>query len=412
VTVDAVIVGKFVGDEALAAVGSVGSLTGMIIGLFLGISAGASVVIAQYYGAKNVEKMQNAVHTAMAFSIIGSLVMTVFGVAASPFLLRLMNSPPNVIGMSTTYLQIYFIGMLPALLYNMGAGILRAVGDSRRPLYYLVISAIINILLDLLFVVVFKLGVVGAAVATPLAQCAAAILVLINLTTTHDIHRVIPRKIKFHAEMIKRIVIIGIPTGLQSVVIAFSNVIIQTKINSFGDIAMAAWVALMRIDGFIYVIMAASGIAMTSFIGQNYGAKRYDRIKQSVKVSLAMTCGVTFGLAAIMVIFARQSFLLFTDNEAVIEIGIIMLYWIVPLYGLFSVIEILSGTIRGTGNSIMPMAISLIGMCGLRLVWVLGIMLIWNTIIMLCLCYPVTWVVTSGVLIFYYFKVIKRLEKT
>jgi len=411
-TVDSVIVGNFIGDEALAAVGSVGSLVNMIVGLFIGISAGASVVIAQYYGAQDVDNVQNSVHSAIAFSLIGGVVMSIVGIIVSPALLRMMNTPENVIGMAITYLQIYFTGMIPALIYNVGAGILRATGDSRRPLYYLMISCVLNILLDLLFVVVFKWGVAGAAVVTTIVQTVSAILVMLNLCSTHDIYRIIPRKIKFHAQMMKRIILIGLPTGFQSVVISVSNVIIQSRINYFGDTAMAAMTSRGKLDGFIYVIMAAVGLAMTTFVGQNYGAKRYDRIKQSVKISMLMTSGITILLSGLLLIFGRQSFYLFTKSEAVIEYGIIMMYIIVPPYWIFTAVEILSGTIRGMGNSIIPMAISIIGLCVFRVIWVAVDMLFWNNLIIVCLCYPVSWAITAAAFMLYYRKIIKRLEQT
>jgi len=411
-TVDSAIVGKFINAEALAAVGSTGSLTGMIIGLFMGIATGAGVIIAQYYGARDVDNLQDSIHTAMALSIISSLILMVLGTLSTPMLLRIMKSPENVIDMSIEYLQVYFIGIFPSMVYNIGAGILRAVGDSKRPLYYLLIGCIINITLDLVFINVFHWGVAGAAWATNIAQTVSAVLVMWNLMKSTDIYNLQLKKIRVHLHMIKRIIVIGVPAGLQAVVISLSNVIIQSRINMFGSSAMAAASAMSKIDGFLYMMINAFGLAITTFVGQNIGAGKYDRVKKSVKTCMFMVIGFGAVLSFILTLNGRLLFGIFTDSEDILFYGKKMMYLILPLYPILSFNEVLSGAVRGMGKSFVPMMISLIGMCVFRTIWITTVTTVWNDIIAVYICYPITWSITGIAFIFYYIKISKKMEKT
>ena len=411
-TVDSAIVGKFISADALAAVGSTGSLTGMIIGLFMGIATGAGVIIAQYYGARDVDNLQDSIHTAMALSIISSLILMVLGTLSTPMLLRIMKSPENVIDMSIEYLQVYFIGIFPSMVYNIGAGILRAVGDSKRPLYYLLIGCIINITLDLVFINIFHWGVAGAAWATNIAQTVSAVLVMWNLMKSTDIYNLQLKKIRVHLHMIKRIVVIGVPAGLQAVVISLSNVIIQSRINMFGSSAMAAASAMSKIDGFLYMMINAFGLAITTFVGQNIGAGKYDRVKKSVKTCIFMVIGFGAVLSFILTLNGKFLFGIFTDSEDILFYGTKMMYLILPLYPILSFNEVLSGAVRGMGKSFVPMMISLIGMCVFRTIWIATVTTVWNDIIAVYMCYPITWSITGIAFIFYYIKISKKMEKT
>ena len=411
-TADSAIVGKFISADALAAVGSTGSLTGMLIGLFMGIATGAGVIIAQHYGARNVEKLQDAVHTAMALSVISSVILMVLGVMATPVLLRIMKSPENVIDMSIEYLRVYFIGILPGMVYNIGSGVLRAVGDSKRPLYYLFIGCIINIGLDLVFINLFHWGVAGAAWATNIAQVISAVLVMINLMKSTEVYKVQLNKIRIHLPMLGNIVRIGIPAGFQAVVISLSNVIIQSRINLFGSNAMAAASAMSKIDGFLYMLINAFGLAITTFVGQNIGAGKYDRVRQSVKTCMFMVIGSATVLSFILTLNGKLLFSIFTNSDDVMFYAFKMMYLILPLYSLLSFAEVLSGAVRGMGRSIVPMIISLAGMCIIRIIWIAIVPNMWNDISAVYLCYPVTWTLTGTAYVIYYLKISKKLEKT
>ena len=287
---DALIVGRFVGKEALSAVGGgTGTVINLLVGFFVGLASGATVIISQYYGAKREEMVGYAVHTAMAFSLVGGLVMTVCGLLAAPGILRAMDTPADVLEPATLYIRIYFLGMVGNLVYNVGAGILRAVGDSRRPLYFLIASCLANIVLDVLLVVVLRMGVAGAALATILSQMFSALLVVLVLMRTEDMHRLEIKKISFDGRMFKRIIRIGFPAGLQSVMYSLSNIIIQTAINGEGTDTVAAWTVYGKLDVVFWMIISAFGIAITTFVGQNYGAGKIDRVRKGIRSCLGMT---------------------------------------------------------------------------------------------------------------------------
>ena len=307
-TVDAVVVGQFVSKEALAAVGgTTGTLINLLVGFFVGLSSGATVIISQYYGARRPAETSEAVHTAMGLGFAGGVVFMAVGLLLAPAALRLMATPDDIFEPALSYIRIYFLGMVFNLVYNMGAGILRAVGDARHPLYFLIFSTLLNIVLDLLFVVVFHMGVNGAAVATILCQAISAVLVLFTLMRADDVYRVRLRDIRLSMRMMRDIIRIGLPAGLQSVMYNISNIIVQTTINSFGTNIIAAWTANGKVDGIFWMIMGAFGTAATTFSGQNFGAQKYDRIRRCVRVCTAMAMGPQFSSAPLCCCLGRIS---------------------------------------------------------------------------------------------------------
>lgn len=402
-TADAVIVGQYVGKQALAAVGGATStLINLLVGLFVGISSGAAVVISQLYGSWDTEGTQKAVHTTMAFALAGGFCLMIFGWCVSPWALEMMNTPEDVFPLSVIYIRIYFLGIIANFIYNMGSGILRATGDSRRPLYFLVVCCLLNIALDLLLVVAFRMGVLGVALGTFFSQVVSAGLVLLSLTRTTQIYHLNLRKIAFDRRMLRRIVVIGLPAGMQSVMYAISNIIIQSSVNTFGTDAAAAWSAYGKIDGLFWMIMGAFGVAITTFSGQNFGAGRYDRIHQSVKVCAAMASGVAVSLSGLLYFGGEYIYRLFTNDNAVIREGMVILRLLVPAYITFVAIEIITGAVRGAGDSILPMIITCLGVCVLRVIWIAAAVPVWRDIRCVCLSYPISWSVTSVVFIIYY----------
>lgn len=415
-TADAVIVGQYVGKQALAAVGGATStLINLMVGLFVGVASGAAVVISQLYGGRDGEGTQRAVHTTMAFALAGGFALMVFGWFVSPIALRAMNTPADVLPHSVTYIRVYFLGIIANFIYNMGSGILRAVGDSRRPLYFLMVCCLVNIALDILLVVFIPLGVLGVALGTFLSQLISAGLVLLSLTRTTQIYHLDLRKIAFDLPMLRRIVVIGIPAGMQSLMYSISNIIIQSSINTFGTNAAAAWTAYGKIDGFFWMIMSAFGVAITTFSGQNFGAKRYDRIHKSVWICLGMSAGTAVFLSVVLYFWGGVIYRMFTPDAAVIQQGMVVMRLLVPFYITYVTIEIITGAVRGAGDSILPMFITCMGICVLRVVWIMAAVPVWPDIRTVCLSYPITWSVTSVIFLIYYLQggwLRRRIKRT
>lgn len=400
---DAMIVGQFVGKEALSAVGGgTGTIIQLLVGFFVGVSSGASVIISQYYGAKREEMVGYAVHTAIAFSILAGLVMMVCGIAAAPAVLRAMDTPADVLGPSILYIRIYFAGVIGNLIYNMGAGILRAVGDSKRPLYFLIASCLTNIVLDIVFVVLLKMGVAGAALATILSQALSAALVILVLMRTKDMHRLDIRKIGIDKRMFGRIIRIGLPAGLSSVMYSSSNVLIQSGINALGTDTVAAWTAYSKIDSIFWMIISAFGISATTFVGQNYGAGKNDRVRKGIRTCMGMSFITTVLISLLLYFFGIHFYSLFTKDAAVVEIGIKMLRYLVPVYFTYVAIEIFSGSLRGVGDCWMPTVISCLGICVIRVLWNLFIVPLKPDMYTIMFSYPLTWTITSTMYILYY----------
>lgn len=404
-TTDAVIVGQFVGKEALSAVGgTTGVFVNLVVGFFVGLSSGATVIISQYFGAKLNDEVGQSVHTAMALSIACGAVMTVVGVAVSSAALRAIGTPSDVFDYALTYLRIYFLGMIPSMIYNIGSGILRAVGDSRRPLYFLIFSCGVNIALDVLFVAVLRWEVMGVAVATVLSQTVSALLVLFVLMRTKECYRLRIRKIRFDMGILSRVVRIGFPAGMQSVMYNISNVIIQTRINSLGTDTVAAWAAYGKIDGLFWMTMNSFGMVITTFAGQNYGAGKYERVQRGTRVCLAMAAGLTVALSAVLCLLGGRVYHLFINDPAVIERGAQLLYFLAPMYITYVCIEIFSGALRGMGDSLIPMIITCVGICGLRLLWLFFVVPHNPTLEMVVFSYPSSWILTSLFFMVYYRK--------
>lgn len=403
-TVDAIIVGRFVGKQALASVGgSAAVLTNFVIGFFTGLSAGATVIISQFYGAKNLKQLSKGLHTAYAFSITVSLLISVIGWFATPALLHLLKTPTDVIPDSILYLRIYFLGMIFTLTYNMGSSIMRAIGDSRRPLIYLVICCGINIVLDILFVIVFHMGIAGAAIATVISQGASAILVTRSLMKSYGILKLELRSIRFHGALLKSELKIGLPGGIQSFGYSISNIIIQAVINDFGTDTAAAWAAYGKLDAIFWTVCGSFGIAITTFAGQNYGARKFDRVKKSVRVCLGMALGVCGSLIVFLMVFCRPLYHIFTTDYAVVDIGVYMLRLITPSYVIFIFVEIFSGALRGIGDVLIPSTITLGGVLLVRLTWILFVTLMTGELSTLLYSYPLAWGATALLLIPYYF---------
>ena len=402
-TVDTVVVGRFVGKTALAAVGSTGVIVNLTVGIFTGLASGVVVVIAQRYGARMGEDVHKSVHTAMFLSVLAGAFFTVTGFLLTPWSLRAMNTTPDALPGAILYLQVYFLGMIPNLVYNMGTAVLRAVGDSRRPLYFLIAASLCNIVLDLLLVVGFQLGVLGVAIATVASQLLSAVLVVLSLVRAQGMpFQLFPRSMTIHPQPLRAILQVGIPTALQSVMYNISNIVIQTSINSFGTDAVAAWTAYGKMDIIFWMTITAMAQSITTFAGQNYGAGKYDRLKKGVRVSVAMSAVITLGISAIMVLFARPILTVFTPDHDVLEIGVGMVRFLAPSYITYILIELLSGAIRGAGKSLVPTLITVFGVCGLRLAWIFLAVPLNHSIVMVEASYPITWAITSLLFIAYY----------
>ena len=403
-TADAMVVGRFVGKQALAAVGgSTSTLINLLVGFFIGLSSGATVVISQYYGAGKADKVHWAVHTSVAFSVVGGLVMMVVGIACAHPALVAMKTPDDVMGHSMIYLRIYFVGTVANLLYNMGAGILRAVGDSKRPLYFLIISCFVNIALDLFFVAYLKIGVAGAALATILSQCISAAMVMVCLMRTKDIYQLVWKAVRIDRRMLRRIVRIGFPAGMQSIMYNVSNVIIQTGVNTLGTDNVTAWATYGKVDGLFWMMISALGISATTFVGQNYGAGRMDRVRKGT--SVCMGIGVLLTTIVGVVLYTGGYLLvdLFTEDAEVRRISMELVRFMVPTFITYIAIEVLSGTLRGVGDAWMPLVITGVGICAVRVLWIIVALPVRPHILTASFSYPLTWTITSLAFVVYYY---------
>ena len=412
-TADAVVVGRFVGKQALAAVGGTTStLINLMVGFFVGLSSGATVVISQYYGAKKADKVHWAVHTSVAFSVIGGVLFMAVGLVGARWALTAMHTPEDVMDHAVTYIRIYFLGMVPNLLYNMGAGILRAVGDSRRPLYFLIGSCFVNIILDVVLVAVLRMGVAGAALATISSQLFSAILVILCLTRTQDMYKVEWRKIRIDSRMLQRIIRIGIPAGMQSVMYNISNIIIQAGVNNLGTDNVTAWATYGKVDGLYWMMINALGISVTTFVGQNYGARRMDRVRKGAGACMVIGVVLTAIVSTALYFWGYLFIELFTSDAQVELISQSLIRFMVPTFITYITIEILSGTLRGVGDAWMPLIITGVGVCLVRVIWIIFALPHFNTILAAAFCYPMTWALTSAAfaVYYYFFSSLKRVN--
>ena len=402
-TVDTWVVGNYVGKEAFSAVGTVNPILNMLIGFFMGLSTGAGVVISQYYGAKQEDKVSDTVHTALVMTCILGVLFTAIGVGMTPTMLRFMKTPAEVLPEAKTYLTIYFSGILGLMLYNMGAGVLRAVGDSQRPFYFLVLSASLNIILDLIFVLVFHMGVAGVAYATILSQGISALLVLVVLLRAKNCIRVSVRKLKLHWDALKKIVRVGIPAAIQMAITSFSNVFVQSYINYFGADCMGGWTAYTKIDAFLFLPMQSVALGATTFVGQNLGVNDVPRARQGVRAALRIAAVITLCLMAPVVLFAPYLVEFFNDAPEVIRYGTLFLRMITPFYVLCCANQILSGALRGAGDSQAPMFIMLGSFVLFRQIYLFCIThFVSNTIIPVAMGYPAGWLVCSAATALYF----------
>lgn len=401
-TVDTIIVGRVVGTTALAAVGSTGPLVNMVNGFFIGISSGATVILAQYYGAGNRQGVCDALHTGVALSLVLGAMITLLGVGLGPWVLGLMKMPENCLGDASAYIRIYFAGAIGSMVYNMGAGILRAMGDSRRPMLFLMATCALNVVLDILFVAVLKMGVAGAALATTISQFLSAVLPIAVLMKQED--RLEVRKLRIDRKLLGRILRIGVPAGLQFVTFDFSNILIQSGINSFGDVTMAAWTAHGKTDAMTWMISGAFGVSVTTFVGQNFGAQKYRRIRQSAWTCLGMSVALVGAVAALILTFRTQILGIYTDDPEVVAVGSFIMLSIMPFNIIFMPIEVFAGTMRGVGYSIVPTVITGSCVCLFRIVWLATVVRRWHTLRMLTLCYPISWVIAAVVFFLVYLR--------
>lgn len=402
-TVDAVVVGNYLGKEALAAVGgATGTIINLLVGFFVGLSSGATVVISQYFGSGDEEGVSRAVHTSIALSLAGGIFLTFVGIFGARWALEMMGTTADVIGGATDYMRIYFAGVIMNLLYNMSSGILRAIGDSRRPMIYLIICCLVNIVLDILFVGFMHMGVAGAAIATISSQAVSAILTMRALMRTEECYKFVIKKLRVDFPLLGRILRIGFPAGIQSMMYSISNLLIQANINALGTDTMAAWTAFGKVDSIIWMVMGAFSVSVTTFVGQNWGAGKVDRVKTSIRTGMVVELLSTLIMSGVILLTGQHLIRLFTQDEGVIAISLMIMHCNVPLYVSFVPIDLLSGGMRGMGNSLAPMLIICFGVCIFRVVWLFTAVPLNNNIITIVLSYPISWILTSIVMIIYY----------
>ena len=403
--VDSAVVGHFVGNQALAAVGSSASIINLVVNLFMGVAIGGSVIVSQYYGARRKQELHDAVHTIMAFSLLAGVVMTIFGVILSPWILRWMGTLEDVMQYSVTYFRIFFGGILSTVIYNMGSGLLRAVGDSKRPLYFLIFASILNIGLDVLFVAVFHWGVAGVAIATIAAQAVSSVLVLYVLIQSDEEYRLIIKDIRIHKKELGYVIRLGVPSGIQNAVIAFSNVIVQKSINVFGSAAMAGVGAYFKIDGFAVLPVISFSMSMTTFIGQNMGAREYERVKAGRKAGTLMGAGTILGITILLQFLGTYMLRIFTDDPEVIQYGIQAMWTLSLGYVLLAYSQVTAGVLRGAGLTSVPMVVMILCWCGIRMLWVSLVGVRLDSLNLVLGGYPVSWLFSSLILAVYIRKV-------
>ena len=401
-TVDAIIVGRALGKEALASVGASSPILNLVYGIFIGISSGATVILSQCYGAGDRDGVQKALHTGIALAMTLGTVIAIAGILLAPQILLLIGTPENCMDGAVTYSRIFFGGAVGSMMYNMGSGILRAMGDSRRPMIFLMISCFINIAADLLFICVFNMGIAGAALATILSQMFSAILILAALMNQPDGYKLELHQVRFHKKLLFPILRIGVPAGIQLMMFDLSNLIVQSSVNSFGDAAMAAWTAYGKADGITWQISGAFGVSVTTFVGQNFGAQKYDRIRRSVWVCMGLGIAMVGGLSILEYTFREPLLGIFTTDPEVIRIGAEMMSCIVLTNAIFIPIEVFAGTMRGTGYALQPTLIMCVCVCLFRILWILLAVSHRHTITMLCLAYPISWILCSAVFFVFY----------
>ncbi len=410
---DVIVVGRFAGDNSLAAVGSTGSLINLLVNLFTGLATGTNVVAANYFGAGKFEKLEKTVHTSIVISIISGLVLTGSGIFGSKIILHLMQTPPAVLNLANTYLKIYFSGITATMIYNFGSAILRAKGDTKRPLYILLLAGIVNLILNVFFVVNLKMDVAGVGLATVISQFLSAVLVIVILLTEKDEFHLNIKKLSLDPAILRNIVKIGLPAGFQGIVFSFSNVIIQSSINSFGPIMIAGNAAAINLEGFIYTSMNGFSQGSLTFCSQNYGAKKFDRIKKVVVISQISIIVIGGILSFLFLLFGKQLLGLYTTSDEVIQAGMVRCWIIFTTYFLCGMMDGMANSIRGIGHSLMPVISSLTGACLFRIIWLFTVFLIpqFHQPVTIFISYPISWILTFVANLIFYRKYIKQMCK-
>ena len=405
---DIIVVGRFTGSQALAAVGSTSALINLIINLFIGVSVGANVVVARNYGAKDYDGIHGAVHTSVLTAIWGGIILIFVGILLARPMLEMMGTPEDVINLSVLYMRIYFVGMPAFMMYNFGAAILRAIGDTKRPLYFLTLSGVVNVVLNLFFVIVFHMGVAGVALATIISQAISAFLIILCLMKMDGPCHLDFKHLKFHPEQLKSMLRICLPAGLQGAIFSISNVLIQSSVNSFGSQVMAGNTAAGNIEGFVYNSMNAVYQTSLSFTSQNMGAKKFDRINKILFQCLLVVTAIGLVMGGGAYLLGEPLLGIYTSSPEVVSYGLIRLKYVCATYFLCGLMDVMVGTIRGMGYSIMPMLVSLTGACAFRVIWIFTIFQMNRTLDCLYISYPISWVLTAGVHLICYFIVRKK----
>lgn len=410
-TADVIVVGRFVGKEALAAVGSTGSLVNLFLNVFLGLSMGSGVTVARHIGERDEKKVHDCVHTAMLLSVICGIIVGILGFFGSSGMLKLMNAPEDVIDLASLYLKIYFLGSPGLLAYNFGAAIVRSTGDTKRPLYILTFSGLINVVLNLVLIIVFKLGVSGVAIATIVSQYVSATLIVLYLSKMPNSCKLILKKLKFNKTELKSILRLGLPAGIQNSLFSVSNVVIQSTVNSFGSVAMAGIAAGSNYDSYVYTCTNAIAQTTMTFSSQNMGAKKYSNIGRVYRHCLILTTVIGVAMGLLGCAFSNQIVGLFSDDPEVIAIGADRLLLVMPFYFFCSLMDVAASQIRGIGKSFEPMIVSLLGACGIRIFWIYFILPLNKTLTMLYWAYPVSWAVTFFVQFAMYFIIKRKMRR-
>lgn len=409
---DVIVVGRFAGEDSLAAVGSTTALVNLLTNLFIGFSIGANVLVARYFGASQERHVKETVHTAMTLSVLCGFLLTAVGMVGAPTILTWMQTPPEVLDLAVVYLRTYFAGMTATMIYNFGSAVLRAVGDTQRPLWFLMIAGVINVSLNLVFVIVFHWGVFGVGLATAISQAVSAVLVVICLFRENSAIRLEWKSLGLRMDKLLKIAQIGLPAGLQGSMFSIANVVIQSSINPFGKIIVAGNSASANLEGFAFMAMNAFHQAAISFTSQNVGAGKYDRVKKVLVTALMCALATAVVIGGVMLLFGEPLLWLYTDKAAVVDAGLIRLQVMALSFALAGMMDVMVGVLRGLGYSVMPMIVSLVGVCALRLIWIATVFQIpaYHTIDMIYVTYPISWVITlaaHGIC----FAVVWRLQK-
>lgn len=410
-TADMIFVGNFINKQAAAAVGASGLLFTCLIGLLTGVSVGVGIVISQKLGAKNIKDAKKTAHTAILFGLISGLILTLIGLIFADELLKLMNTPKEIFKESVVYLKIYFLSMIPMIIYNMGSGIIRSTGDSKTPFYILIIGGIANVIADMFFIVYLKMGVAGVAIATFLSQSLTAIFIMLHLISKNFSIRIQFKKLKIHMSLLKNILYLGLPAGFQAMVLTFSNIVVQYNINGYGGDAMAAYAAYFKLENLIWMPIVAIGQAITTFSGHNTGAKNYLRIKKGTQIGVLMSSLIAILIAGIILLFPATFFRIFIKDKDVIKLGIKILFITFPFYWFYSFLETMGGSIRGMGYSFTSMLITITSLCGLRII----LLLIFSKYNLgfqsVAFVYPITWFVAAAIFTIIFYKYINKKIK-